>query len=44
MDKEIAEDKYEQKIEDRRNEHTKRNHKRIEEAMIDRLFEDRYII
>ena len=44
MDKEIAEDKYEQKLEDRRHEHTKRNHKRIEEAMIDRLFEDRYII
>ena len=44
MDKEIEEDKYEQKIGDRRNEHTKRNHKRIEEAMIDRLFEDRYII
>ena len=44
MDKEIDENKYEQKIEDRRNEHTKRNHKRIEEAMIDRLFEDRYII
>ena len=44
MDKEIEEDKYEQKIEDRRHEHTKRNHKRIEEAMIDRLFEDRYII
>ena len=44
MDKEIDENKYEQKLEDRRHEHTKRNHKRIEEAMIDRLFEDRYII
>ena len=44
MDKEIAEDKYEQKLEDRRHENAKRNHKRIEEAVIDKLFEDRYII
>ena len=44
MDKEIAEDRYEQKLEERRHERTKRTRERFEDSMLEKLFEDRYVI
>ncbi|MBR1524381.1 MAG: hypothetical protein IJ641_07990 [Lachnospiraceae bacterium] len=44
MDKKITEEKYEERLDNKRSEHRKRVHDRLEESILDQLFEDRYII